>query len=110
VGSFFIVPERVPFGAAPQAPYLLNTKKKAVSLLCNQRETITMVLENGIRIYDDLLKKCVKYVNGGWGMRYRIKDVVGIEMSTTFMFVHFNKEDYSKEAYPISINLVFKYE
>ena len=78
----------------------------------DNRKTInqepTMILENGIKVYDRLLKKCVKYVNGGWGMKYTIEDVVGIEIDATFMFVHFNKEDYTKEAYPISINLIFK--
>lgn len=67
-----------------------------------------MVLENGIRVYGRLLKKCVEYVNGGWDMNYTIEDIVGIEFDTTFIFVHFNKEDYTKDAYPISIELIFK--
>ena len=67
-----------------------------------------MTLENGIRVYGRLLKKCVEYVNGGWGMNYTTEDIVGIEFDTTFMFVHFNKEDYTKDAYPISIEIIFK--
>lgn len=67
-----------------------------------------MVLETGIKVYDSLLKKCVKYVNRGWRTRYKTKDVVGVEFGETFMFVHFNKEDYSKDAYPIKIELIFK--
>lgn len=66
-----------------------------------------MVLENG-KIYSALLKKCVEYVNKGWDMKYCLEDVVSIEISTTYMFVHFNKEDYTKEAYPISIEIIFK--
>lgn len=66
-----------------------------------------MVLENG-KIYSALLKKCVEYVNKGWRMNYRLEDVVSIEISITYMFVHFNKEDYTKEAYPISIEIIFK--
>lgn len=67
-----------------------------------------MTLENGIKVYDRLLKKCVEYVNKGWNMNYTTEDIVGIEISTTFMFVHFNKEDYTKDAYPIGIEIIFK--
>ena len=67
-----------------------------------------MTLENGIKVYDRLLKKCVEYVNKGWKMNYTTEDIVGIEISTTFMFVHFNKEDYTKDAYPIGIEIIFK--
>ena len=67
-----------------------------------------MVLETGTKVYDKVLKKCVKYVNEGWGMSYKVEDVAGIEISDTFMFVHFNKEDYTKDAYPITIELKFK--
>ena len=67
-----------------------------------------MVLKNGIKVYNRLLKKCVEYVNGGWGMNYTAEDIAGIEIDTTFMFVHFNKEDYTKDAYPISIEIIFK--
>ena len=64
-----------------------------------------MVLENGIKVYDRLLKKCVEYVNSGWRMNYRLEDVVGIEWGDKFLFVHFNKEDFTKEAYPIKFTL-----
>ena len=67
-----------------------------------------MILETGIKVYEPLLKKCVKYVNEGWKMSYNVEDVAGIELGETYMFVHFNKEDYSKDAYPISIEIVFK--
>lgn len=67
-----------------------------------------MTLEKGIKIYDRLLKKLVEYVNKGWNMKYHREDVVGIEIDTTFIFVHFNKEDYTKDAYPISIEIVLK--
>ena len=67
-----------------------------------------MILENGIKIYNRLIKKCVEYVNKGWDMRYCREDVVGIEIDTTFIFVHFNNEDYTKDAYPIPIEIIFK--
>lgn len=67
-----------------------------------------MILENGIKIYDNLLQKCVEYVNGGWDKSYKVEDIAGIELGLTFMFVHFNKEDYTKDAYPIKIELIFK--
>lgn len=67
-----------------------------------------MTLENGIKVYNRLLNKCVEYVNKGWDMNYTTEDIVGIEISTTFMFVHFNKEDYTKDAYPIGIEIIFK--
>ena len=67
-----------------------------------------MVLETGIKVYGGLLKDCVKYVNDGWKMSYQVKDIVGLELSNNFLFVHFNKTDYSKDAYPISIEIVFK--
>lgn len=66
-----------------------------------------MVLETGIKVYNSLLKKCVDYVNNGWGTNYQIEDIAGIELGNTFMFVHFNKEDYSKQTYPITISLEF---
>ena len=68
-----------------------------------------MILESGIKVYNTLLKKCVEYVNKGWGTAYGVEDVVGIEFGTTFLFVHFNKEDYSKEACPITISLKFEH-
>ena len=67
-----------------------------------------MTLENGIKVYNRFLKNCVEYVNVGWGMNYTTEDIVGIEIDTTFIFVHFNKDDYTKDAYPITINVVFK--
>lgn len=67
-----------------------------------------MILENGVKVYDKLLRKCLEYVNSGWRMNYRLEDIAGIEISTMFMFVHFNKEDYTKDAYPIGIEIIFK--
>lgn len=67
-----------------------------------------MILETGIKVYNRLLKMCVDYVNKGWHTNYKLEDIAGIEISETFMFVHFDKEDYTKEAYPIGINLIFK--
>lgn len=67
-----------------------------------------MILESGIKVYDKLLKKCVDYVNNGWKTNYKVEDIVGIEFGDTFIFVHFNKENYTKDAYPITINLIFK--
>lgn len=67
-----------------------------------------ITLEKGIKVYPKLLKRCVEYVNKGWDMRYRLEDVAGIEIDTTFIFVHFNKEDYTKDAYPISIEIILK--
>lgn len=67
-----------------------------------------MTLEKGIKVYGKLLEKLVEYVNKGWDMRYRREDVVGVEIDTTFIFVHFNKEDYTKDAYPISIEIILK--
>ena len=67
-----------------------------------------MVLENGIKVYDKLLKKLVEYVNKEWDMRYRREDIVGIEINTTFIYVHFNKEDYTKDTYPIAIDITLK--
>ena len=67
-----------------------------------------MVLETGIKVYNKLLKRCVDYFNNGWQTNYQIEDIVGIEFDDTFIFVHFNKEDYTKDAYPITISLIFK--
>lgn len=69
-----------------------------------------MILEKGIKIYDSILEKCVNYVNDGWQTSYKKEDIAGVELvSAKTMFVHFNKEDYTKEAYPIKIELDFKY-
>ena len=67
-----------------------------------------MTLKNGIKVYGRLLEKCVEYVNEGWDKNYTTEDVVGIEIDTTFMFVHFDKEDYTIDAYPIAIEIIFK--
>ena len=67
-----------------------------------------MILETGIKVYNDLLKRCIYYVNCGWQTNYQVKDIVGIEFDDTFIFVHFNKEDYTKEAYPIATSIIFK--
>ena len=73
------------------------------------RKTIRdMVLENGVKVYESLLKICVEYVNKGWKMSYKIEDVCGFEIGEVYIFVHFNKEDYTKDAYPISIEIIFK--
>ena len=42
-------------------------------------------------------------------MNYTTEDIVGIEIDTTFIFIHFNNEDYTKDAYPISIEIIFKH-
>lgn len=67
-----------------------------------------MTLEKGTKVYGRLLKKLVEYVNNGWQTNYTAEDVVGVEIDTTFIFVHFNKEDYTKDAYPISIEIILK--
>lgn len=66
-----------------------------------------MTLERGIKIYSNLLKKCLEYVNKGWDMKYRYEDIVGVEISDTYIFVHFDKEDYTSNAYPIPIEITF---
>lgn len=67
-----------------------------------------MTLEKGTKVYGRLLEKLAEYVNNGWKTTYKTEDIVGIEIDTTFIFVHFNKEEYTKEAYPISIEIVLK--
>lgn len=67
-----------------------------------------MTLEKGTKVYGGLLKKLVEYVNNGWKTTYTAEDVVGVEIDTTFIFVHFNEEDYTKDAYPISIEIILK--
>ena len=47
----------------------------------------------------------VEYVNNGWKTDYKVEDVVGMEINSTFIFVHFNKEDYTKDAYPIAVEM-----
>ena len=60
-----------------------------------------MILENGMKVYNALIERCVNYVNKGWCMSYKPTDLVGLEIDNTFIFAHFNKEDYTKDAYPI---------
>lgn len=67
-----------------------------------------MTLENGTKVYGRLLEKLVEYVNNGWKTTYKVEDIVGVEIDTTFIFVHFDKEECTKEAYPISIEIVLK--
>ena len=62
-----------------------------------------MILEHGIKIYQPLLEKALEYVNKGWIVSYKLEDIVGLEINTTYIFLHFN----SGEAYPIRINVLF---
>lgn len=66
-----------------------------------------MVLEKNITIHESMLKDFVEYVNKGWEKNYTVKDIVGVEWGKTYLFVHFNKEDFTKDAYPIRFNLNF---
>ena len=61
------------------------------------------MLEQGIKIYQPLLEKALDYVNKGWKMSYELKDIVGLEINTTYIFLHFK----SGEAYPIRISVLF---
>ena len=68
-----------------------------------------MILEKGIKIYDSILEMCVNYVNEGWLTSYQKEDIVGVELfSERTMFVHFNAEDYTEEAYPIKMEILFR--
>ena len=67
-----------------------------------------MILEKGIKVYNRLLEKVVECVNNGWKTDYKVEDVVGMEINSTFIFVHFNKEDYTKDAYPIAVEMKLK--
>ena len=68
-----------------------------------------MILEKGIKIYDNILEKCVNSVNEGWLTSYKKEDIAGVELfSERTMFVHFNKENYTEEAYPIKIEIQFR--
>ncbi len=64
-----------------------------------------MTLQKNITIYGDVLQELVYYVNKGWDMNYTIQDVVGFELGKKFMFVHFNNDDFTKDAYPINFTL-----
>lgn len=66
-----------------------------------------MALEKNITIDESMLKDFVEYVNEGWDKHYTVEDVVGIEWAKTYLFVHFNKEDFTKDAYPIRFKLNF---
>jgi hypothetical protein len=66
-----------------------------------------MKLEKNITIHESMLKDFVEYVNKGWEKNYTVKDVVGVEWGRTYLFVHFNKEDFTKDVYPIRFNLNF---
>lgn len=66
-----------------------------------------MKLDKNITIHENLLKDFVEYVNKGWEKNYTVEDVVGVEWDRTFLFVHFNKKDFTKDAYPIRFNLNF---
>lgn len=66
-----------------------------------------MKLEKNITIHESMLKDFVEYVNKGWEKHYTVNDVVGVEWGRTFLFVHFNKEEFTKDAYPVRFNLNF---
>ena len=63
-----------------------------------------MILTKGIKVYNRLLEKAVECVNNGWKTNYKVEDVVGMDINSTFIFVHFNNED----SYPISIEMKLK--
>ena len=67
-----------------------------------------IILTKGIKVYNRLLEKVVEYVNKGWKTDYKVEDVVGMDINSTFIFVHFNKEDYTKDAYPIAVEMKLK--
>ena len=67
-----------------------------------------MSLKDNITIFEPLLEKALEYVNKGWHMSYKLEDIAGVEMSNTYIFLHLDKEDFSKEAYPIPIEINFK--
>lgn len=64
-----------------------------------------MKLQNNITIYGDVIQELVDYVNKGWKMNYTIQNVVGLELGKKFLFVHFDKDDFTKDAYPINFTL-----
>jgi len=66
-----------------------------------------MKLDKNITIHESMLEDFVDYVNKGWEKNYTVKDVVGVEWGKTYLFVHFNKEDFTKDAYPVKFNLNF---
>lgn len=66
-----------------------------------------MKLDKNITIHESMLEDFVEYVNKGWKKNYTVEDVVGVEWGRTYLFVHFNKEDFTKDAYPVRFHLNF---
>lgn len=67
-----------------------------------------MILTKGIKVYNRLLEKAVECVNNGWKTDYKVEDVVGMDINSTFIFVHFKKEDYKEDSYPIAVEMNLK--
>ena len=67
-----------------------------------------MILTKGIKVYNRLLEKAVECVNNGWKTNYKVEDVVGMDINSTFIFVHFNKEDCTEDSYPIAVEMKLK--
>ena len=67
-----------------------------------------MILTKGIKVYNRLLEKAVECVNNGWKTDYKVEDVVGMDINSTFIFVHFKKEDYKEDSYPIAVEMKLK--
>ena len=67
-----------------------------------------MILTKGIKVYNRLLEKAVECVNNGWKTDYKVEDVVGMDINSTFIFVHFKKEDYKEDLYPIAVEMKLK--
>ena len=67
-----------------------------------------MILTKGIKVYNRLLEKAVECVNNGWKTDYKVEDVVGMDINSTFIFVHFKKEDYKEDSYPIAVERKLK--
>lgn len=68
-----------------------------------------MNLRENITIYDNILEDLVAYVNNGWEKHYKVEDVCGIEWGKGFLFVHFNKEEFTKDAYPVKFDFNLKH-
>lgn len=66
-----------------------------------------MKLEKNITIHESMLEDFVEYVNKGWEKHYTVEDVVSVELGRGYLFVHFNKEDFTEDAYPVRFNLNF---
>lgn len=67
-----------------------------------------MVLEQGVKVYQSLLEQTLDYVNKNWRMSYKLEDIAGLEIGLHYMFLHFDKENYSKKAYPINLDIILK--